>query len=56
MKSWDLSGAGEWWLVKLDVREPGGHVGTSYHDWAGTLTSRVVVVAEDVWTVLPTSW
>ena len=33
MKSWVISGAGERWSVKLDVRDLGGHLDTTYRAW-----------------------
>ena len=40
MKTWDISGAGDCWTVRLDVRDLGGHLDTTYRR-AGTLADRI---------------
>ena len=41
MKAWDISGAGDCWSVRLDVRDLGGHLDTTYRGRAGTLAERI---------------
>ena len=41
MKDWDISGAGDCWSVRLDVRDLGGHLDTTYRSRAGTLADRI---------------
>ena len=41
MKLWDISGAGGFWKVQLDVRDLGGHLDFTYRARAGTLSRRV---------------
>ena len=38
---WVVSGEGHQWSVKLDVRDLGGHLDTTFHGWSSTLASRV---------------
>ena len=40
MKIWDISGAGDCWSVRLDVRDLGGHLNSTYRGRAGTLAAR----------------
>ena len=51
MKAWVISGEGEHWSVKLDVRDLGGHLDTTYRAWGRTLVARVLAVLRVVWLV-----
>ena len=51
MKSWVVSGAGDRWSVKLDVRDLGGHLDTTYRAWGRNLGARVLAVLRVVWLV-----
>ena len=51
MKAWVISDRGKHWSVKLDVRDLGGHLDTSYRAWSRTLVARVLAVLEVVWMV-----
>ena len=42
MRDWILSDAGDKWTVKLDVRDLGGHLDTTYRRRAATLAGRVL--------------
>ena len=42
MKNWVLSDAGDKWTVKLDVRDLGSHLDTTYQRRAATLVGRVL--------------
>ena len=42
---------GERWTVKLDVRDLGGHLDTTYRAWGCTLVARVLAVLMVVWLV-----
>ena len=44
MKDSVLSQEGDKWSVKLDVRDLGGHLDTTFHGWSATLASRVRLV------------
>ena len=44
MKTWDISGAGDCWTVRLDVRDLGGHLDATYRGRAGTLAARIPLV------------
>ena len=41
---WIVSDEGHQWSVKLDVRDLGGHLDTTFHGWSSTLASRVRLV------------
>ena len=41
MKTWDISGAGDCWTVRLDVRDLGGHLDSTYRGRTGTLADRI---------------
>ena len=41
---WVLTGDGDSWTVKLDVRDLGGHLGTTFRGWCPTLAARVRLV------------
>ena len=41
MKLWDVSGRGGFWNVQLDVRDLGGHLGSTMRARAGTLSKRI---------------
>ena len=43
---WVLSGTGERWTVKFDVRDLDGNIDTSLRGWFTTLTSRVFAATE----------
>ena len=44
MRGWVVSDDGHRWSVKLDVRDLGGHLDTTFHGWSSTLASRVRLV------------
>ena len=44
MKGWVLSQEGDQWSVKFDVRDLGGHLGTTFRGWSSTLAARVRLV------------
>ena len=39
-----VSDEGDRWTVKLDVRDLGGHLDTTFRGWSSTLATRVRVV------------
>ena len=41
MGAWVLSQEGDKWSVKYDVRDPGGHLDTTFRGWSATLAARV---------------
>ena len=43
-RGWVVSDEGHRWSVKLDVRDLGGHLDTTFHGWSSTLASRVRLV------------
>ena len=51
MKDWVISDQGKHWSVKLDVRDLGGHLDTTYRAWGRTLVARVLAVLRVVWLV-----
>ena len=51
MRAWVISDKGEHWSVKLDVRDLGGHLDTTYRAWGRTLVARVLAVLKVVWLV-----
>ena len=51
MKAWVISDRGEHWSVKLDVRDLGGHLDTTYRAWGRTLVAGVIAVLKVVWMV-----
>ena len=44
MRDWILSHEGNRWSGKLDVRDLGEHLGTTFRGWSATLASRVRLV------------
>ena len=44
MRGWVVSDEGHQCSVKLDVRDLGGHLDTTFHGWSSTLASRVRLV------------
>ena len=44
MRGWVVSDDGHQWSVKLDVRDLGGHLDTTFHGWSPTLATRVRLV------------
>ena len=44
VRGWVVSDEGHRWSVKLDVRDLGGHLDTTFHGWSSTLASRVRLV------------
>ena len=44
MKDWVLSLEGDKWSVRFDVRDPGGHLDTTFPGWSATLAARVRLV------------
>ena len=51
MKAWLISGEGERWSVKLDIRDLGGHLDSTFRAWGRTLAARVLSVLRVVWIV-----
>ena len=51
MKDWVVFAQDERWTVKLDVRDLGGHLDTTYRAWGCTLAARVLAVLRVVWLV-----
>ena len=51
MKDWVIFDQDEQWTVKLDVRDLGGHLDTTYRAWGCTLAARVCSVLRVVWLV-----
>ena len=51
MKAWVISGEGERWSVKLDIRDIGGHLDSTFWAWGRTLVARVHSVLRVVWIV-----
>ena len=44
MRGWVVSDEGQRWSVKLDVRDLGSRLDTTFHGWSSTLASRVRLV------------
>ena len=44
MRGWVVSDEGHRWSVKLDVRDLGGLLDTTFHGWSSTLASQVRLV------------
>ena len=44
MRGWVVPDEGHRWSVKLDVRDRGSHLDTTFHGWSSTLASRVRLV------------
>ena len=44
MRDWVVTDEGDRWTVKLDVRDLGGHLDTTFRGWSSTLATRVRVV------------
>ena len=44
MRDWVVTDEGDRWTVKLDVRDLGGHLDTTFRVWSSTLAKRVRVV------------
>ena len=44
MRGWVVSDEGDRWTVKLNVRDLGGHLDTTFRGWSSTLATRVRVV------------
>ena len=38
--AWSVTNEGDRWSVKLDVRDLGGHLHTTFHGWSSSLASR----------------
>ena len=51
MRAWVISDKGEHWSVKLDVRDLGGHLVTTYRAWGRALVAGVLAVLKVVWLV-----
>ena len=43
MRGWVVSDEGDRWTVKLDIRDLGGHLDTTFRGWSSTLATRVRV-------------
>ena len=57
MKDWVVCAQDERWTVKLDVRDLGGHLDTTYRAWGCTIAARVRAVLRVVWLSLClTAW
>ena len=41
MREWVVTDEGDKWTVKLDVRNHGGHVDSTFRGWSATLAKRV---------------
>ena len=41
---WVVTGEGDRWTVKLDVRDLGGHLDTTFRGWSSTLAARVRLI------------
>ena len=41
MRGWVVTDEGDRWTVKLDVRDLGGHLDTTFRGWSSTLATRV---------------
>ena len=44
MRDWVVTDEGDRWTVKLDVRDLGGHLDTTFRCWSSTLAARVRLV------------
>ena len=44
MRDWVVTDEGDRWTVKLDVRDLGGHLDTTFRGWSSTLAARVRLV------------
>ena len=44
VKGWVLSQERDQWSVKFDIRDLGGHLGTTFRGWSSTLAARVRLV------------
>ena len=44
MRGWIVTDEGDKWSVKLDVRDLGGHLGTTFREWYATLAAGVGLV------------
>ena len=44
MREWVVSDEGHRWTVKLDVRDLGGHLDTTFRGWSSTLAARLRIV------------
>ena len=44
MRVWVVTDEGDKWTFKLDVRDLGGHLDTTFRCWSDTLASRVRLV------------
>ena len=44
MRDWLVTDEGDRWTVKLDIRDLGGHLDTTFRGWSSTLATRVRVV------------
>ena len=44
IRSWVVTDEGDRWSVKLDVRDLGGHLDSTFRGWSATLATRVRLV------------
>ena len=44
MRGWIVTDEGDRWSVRLDVRDLGGHLDTTFRGWSATLAKRVRLV------------
>ena len=44
MRDWVVTEEGVWWSVKLDVRDLGEHLDSTFRGWSATLATRVRLV------------
>ena len=44
MRGWIVTDEGDKWSIKLDVRDLGGHLDTTFRGWSSTLASRARLV------------
>ena len=56
MRGWVVSDEGHRWSVKLDVRDLGGHLDTTFHGWSSILASRVRLVIFGWLLSMPSRW
>ena len=45
VRDWLLSQEGDTWSVRLDVRDLGGHLDSTFRGWSATLSARVRVIS-----------
>ena len=53
MRGWIVTDEGDRWSVKLDVRDLGGHLDSTFRGWSATLATRVRLVVARLVLVFP---